>query len=190
MKLIIGLGNPGQKYSKTRHNIGFAVLDCLAARQEAVWRDFKGVAKIMKNDCYTLVKPSVFMNNSGEAVSRFAGQGTLREDGMLVVHDDMDIACGKIKLKTGGSAGGHNGIQSIIDCLGTSEFPRLRVGIGRPPAGEDPVDFVLSAFGQEDAALIKNIVERAADAVEYFIEHGTAKTANVFNRKAEEDTKK
>ena len=189
MKLIIGLGNPGQKYSKTRHNVGFAVLDCLAVRQEAVWNDFKGIAKIIKNDSYTLVKPSVFMNNSGEAIARFVGRGVLREDGVLVVHDDMDLDCGKIKIKTGGSAGGHNGIQSIIDVLGTSEFPRLRIGIGRPPGGVDPADFVLSVFRQEEAALIKNVVERAADAAEYFIEHGTAKTANIFNRKAEEDKK-
>ena len=187
MKLIIGLGNPGQKYSRTRHNIGFAVLDCFAGKHSLKWKDYKGIALINKCDSYVLVKPMNFMNNSGQGVVPFIKMNRPSADELLVIHDDMDIACGKTKIKTGGSSGGHNGVQSIIDVLGTKEFSRLRIGIGRPPDGVDPVEYVLSGFNKEEATLLSPVVEKAADAVEHFIEHGIVKTLNVFNRKAEGD---
>jgi len=189
MKLIIGLGNPGQKYSRTRHNIGFTVLDCFAGRHSLKWKDYKEIALINRGNSCVLVKPMVYMNNSGTGVIPFVKKYHPASDEMLVIHDDMDIACGVIKIKTGGSSGGHNGIQSIIDSLRFQEFARLRIGIGRPQASIDPVEYVLSGFEREEAGMLKNAVEKAADAVEYFIEYGIAKTSNIFNRKAEEDKK-
>ena len=185
MKLIIGLGNPGQKYSRTKHNIGFAVIDCYARRHSLKWKEYKDIALINRNDCCLLVKPTVFMNNSGQGVMPFFKKFHPAADEMLVVHDDMDLAGGTIKFKTGGSAGGHNGVQSIINILGTPEFARLRVGIGRPPADVDAVEYVLSGFEREKSLLFKNTVEKSTDAVECFIEYGIVKAENIFNRKAE-----
>lgn len=186
MKLIIGLGNPGQKYSRTRHNIGFAVLDRFAGRNSITWKDHKGVALSGKNDSLVLVKPTDFMNNSGRGVAPFAAKYRPSPDEMLVIHDDMDIAFGSMKIKPSGSSGGHNGVQSLIDVLGTREFARLRIGIGRPPEGVDPVEYVLSGFAREELPLVKDIVERAADAIECFVAEGIVKATNAFNRKTNE----
>lgn len=187
MKLVIGLGNPGQKYSRTRHNIGFAVLDCFAGRNSIKWKDHKGIALAGKSDSFVLVKPTDFMNNSGRGAAPFVAKCRPLPGEMLVIHDDMDIAFGCMKIKPSGSSGGHNGVQSLIDVLGTQEFARLRIGIGRPPEGVDPVEYVLSGFAREELPLFKNIVERAADAIECFVAEGIVKATNAFNRKAKED---
>ncbi|MFA5780403.1 MAG: aminoacyl-tRNA hydrolase [Elusimicrobiota bacterium] len=190
MKFIVGLGNPGKKYSSTRHNVGFAVLDNFAEDKSLKWREYKDRALVSVCDDFILVKPMLFMNLSGSAVEslvkkylprRQAG-GTDFED-IIVVSDDMDISFGSIRIKKGGSSGGHNGVESIIETLGTNEFIRMRIGIGRPPSDTVAVDFVLSKFSQQEAIKMKSVIPRASEAVSVFIDSGLQKTMNLFNRR-------
>jgi PTH1 family peptidyl-tRNA hydrolase len=185
MKLVVGLGNPGQKYSRTRHNIGFGVADCFAGREGLAWKDYRDIAVISRNDDFVLVKPVTFMNESGRAVRLFASKNNVAGDDLLVVHDDMDIAFGRVMIKRGGSAGGHNGVKSVVEALGSDDFVRVRVGIGRPPVGTDPVDFVLSGFSGMERVALQGIVDRAAEAVSVFINSGLIKAMNVINRRVE-----
>ncbi len=172
----MGLGNPGRSYERTRHNVGFLVADELARRHGGSWRAKKKteaapVGLGLKN--VTLLKPTTFMNNSGVALAGY------KAEEIVVVHDDLDLPAGTVRVKVGGGAGGHNGLRSIIQHLGNN-FVRVRVGIGRPPVGLAPVDYVL---GRMDTT-IKEAVPLAADAVEAVIEVGPEAAMNRFNVKA------
>ena len=169
----MGLGNPGRSYARTRHNIGFLVADELANRYGGDWRSKKKAEAAPVSigaAAATLLKPTTYMNNSGAALS---GYGL---EQLIVVHDDLDLPAGDVRVKVGGGHGGHNGLRSIFQHLG-KDFVRVRVGIGRPPVGVAPVDYVL---GRIDSAA-KDAVGRAADAVEAVIEKGPETAMNQFN---------
>jgi PTH1 family peptidyl-tRNA hydrolase len=171
--VVVGLGNPGRSYERTRHNIGFLVADELARRHGGSWRAKKKaeVAPVgLGFENVTLLKPTTFMNNSGSAL------GAYQAAQLIVVHDDLDLPAGDVRVKAGGGAGGHNGLRSIIQRLGP-DFVRVRVGIGRPPVGIAPVDYVL---GRMDS-MVKEAVPLAADAVEAVIESGPEAAMTRFN---------
>ncbi|MBI5092134.1 MAG: aminoacyl-tRNA hydrolase [Candidatus Hydrogenedentes bacterium] len=185
MKMIVGLGNPGPRYKNTRHNVGFMVLDKLADALGAAFdkeRHKSLIASARHNDeKLLLVKPLTFMNLSGEAVAA-AGRNVLQEvSDLLVVVDDVNLPLGKLRIRTGGSAGGHNGLKSIIACMGTPEFPRLRIGVGSTEPGRDLRDHVLSSFHPDEWPEVRATVARAADAVLRFVEAGVDQTMNEFN---------
>jgi PTH1 family peptidyl-tRNA hydrolase len=167
----VGLGNPGRSYERTRHNVGYLVADELARRHGGSWRRKKKTeaAPVGLKDA-TLLKPTTFMNNSGSALAGY------RAEDLIVVHDDLDLEAGTVRVKVGGGAGGHNGLRSIIQHLGPG-FVRVRVGIGRPPMGVTVTDYVLSRM---DAA-VRDAVPRAADAVEAVVEEGPEAAMNRFN---------
>ena len=184
MKIVVGLGNPGSQYEKTRHNIGWMVLDRLADR--AGWggrgrtRDASSVAQGRYNGLdLVLVKPLTFMNESGLAVRRVLARERAPLPDMLVVVDDFALPFGKLRFREGGSAGGHNGLKSIIAELGNEQFPRLRIGIGEP--GRDAIDHVLSHFNKGEKARMSELLDAAADAVEAWAREGTSKAASRFN---------
>ncbi|PKM93044.1 MAG: aminoacyl-tRNA hydrolase [Elusimicrobia bacterium HGW-Elusimicrobia-4] len=169
MKFIVGLGNPGKKYSATRHNVGFTVLDNFAEDKSLEWREYKDRALLSVCEDFLIIKPTLFMNRSGYAIMPLIKKYNPDFEDIIVISDDMDISFGSIRIKKGGSSGGHNGVESIIETLGTNEFIRMRIGIGRPPENIVPVDFVLSKFSQEEAVKMKSVIPRASDAVSVFI---------------------
>jgi len=184
LKLIVGLGNPGREYEHTRHNVGFQVADELAHRYHVTLRNHTKwkarAAKIADIGSGVLVaEPTTFMNLSGWAVREMADFHKLAPADVLVVVDDADLPLGRLRLRTGGSAGGHNGLKSIIQELGTLEFPRLRVGVGRQ-AGELK-NHVLGRFSAEEKAHIDAAVKRAADAAELFAKEDILAAMNRFN---------
>ena len=169
----MGLGNPGRSYERTRHNVGFLVADELARRHAGSWRKRKRAEAApvsLRSRRATLLKPTTFMNNSGSALTGY------RAEDLILVHDDLDLPPGDVRVKVGGGAGGHNGLRSIIGRLGP-DFVRVRVGIGRPPGGMTVTDYVLSRM---DAA-VRDAVPRAADAVEAVVEEGPEAAMNRFN---------
>jgi peptidyl-tRNA hydrolase, PTH1 family len=174
--VVVGLGNPGRSYERTRHNVGILVADELAKRHGGSWRSKKKaeaspVGFGLKN--VTLLKPTTYMNNSGTALAGY------KPEQLIVVHDDLDLPEGDVRVKVGGGAGGHNGLRSTIQHLG-NDFVRVRIGIGRPPPGMTVTDYVL---GRMDSA-IKEAVPRAADAVEAVIESGPEAAMNRFNTRS------
>jgi PTH1 family peptidyl-tRNA hydrolase len=185
MRVIVGLGNPGHRYAATRHNVGFAVLEELARR----WRLPFGPTRhggrlapgLIDNEQVLLVEPQRYMNMSGPALSELQPLVSAAE--LIVVHDDLDIECGRIRVKRGGGTGGHRGIESIAEHYGP-DFVRVRVGIGRPPAGEDPAAYVLSPFADAEREPITAAVARAADAVECIQRHGVEGAMNRFNTRS------
>ena len=184
MKIVVGLGNPGAQYEKTRHNIGWMVLDRLAER--AGWsgkgrtRDASAiVAGRYRGLDLLLVKPLTFMNESGLAVRKVLAREHAPLVEMLVVADDFALPFGKLRFREGGSAGGHNGLRSIVEEMGTEKFSRLRVGIGDP--GQDAIDHVLSQFSRGERRRLTDLLDAAADAVEAWAREGTNKAANHFN---------
>jgi peptidyl-tRNA hydrolase, PTH1 family len=187
MKLVVGLGNPGEKYESSRHNVGFGVIDELSKSVSvSSWRKkFRAVigeTRILQEKVL-LCKPATFMNLSGESVAevcRFYGSLDVHTD-IIVVYDDMDFPPGQVKLRQKGSAGGHNGIKSLISCLGTDEFARVRVGIGRPGPGKDVVSYVLGTFGKEEQIQMDCSIARAAEAVLFSLNHSFDLAMNRFN---------
>jgi peptidyl-tRNA hydrolase, PTH1 family len=174
--VVVGLGNPGRSYERTRHNAGYLVADELAKRHDGSWRKRKKaeaapVSVGLTNA--TLLKPTTFMNNSGSAVSDY------RPEDLIVIHDDLDLEAGTVRVKVGGGAGGHNGLRSIIGRLG-NDFVRVRIGIGRPPAGVGVTDYVLSRMD----SVVRDAIPAAADAVEFVLEHGPEAAMNRFNVRA------
>ncbi len=172
---VVGLGNPGRSYERTRHNAGYLVADELARRHDGSWRKRKKAeaAPVSVGLNTTLLKPTTFMNNTGSAVSDY------RPEDLIVVHDDLDLEAGTVRVKVGGGAGGHNGLRSIIGRLG-NDFIRVRIGIGRPPLGMSVTDYVLSRMDP----VVKDAIPRAADAVEFIFEHGPEAAMNRFNVRA------
>jgi PTH1 family peptidyl-tRNA hydrolase len=183
--LIIGLGNPGPRYKGTRHNVGFAVADALAARYgvgfRAAGRLRAGSARVGETQLF-LVKPMTFMNLSGEGLQPFISWHRVSADRILVVHDDLDLEEGRLRFKRSGGAGGHRGVESLIRSTGTSEFPRLKIGIGRPPEGIDPVNFVLMRPGEKGAGALGCAVERAAEACLVWLRDGLDAAMGQFNQ--------
>jgi PTH1 family peptidyl-tRNA hydrolase len=185
MRLIVGLGNPGLRYRDSRHNVGFRCVDLLARKwginlSERRAKAVLGQGQRSGHDV-VLAKPRTFMNNSGEGVAylltRFAGQPS----DLVVIYDDMALPVGKLRVRPGGSDGGHNGIRSIIATLKTQAFPRIRVGIGPPPPGHDQVEHVLGRSSSAEALLISEAMEKVADAVDCLLEEGIAVAMNRFN---------
>ena len=185
-KMIVGLGNPGSRYAKNRHNIGFQIVDALAEKHGLDFgkRQFKAQIAAGRVGCerVLLVKPQTYMNLSGEAVQPLAGYYKIAPEDMMVVYDDMDLPAGVIRLRPFGGAGGHNGMKSIIQRLGSNRFPRLRVGIGRPDGRMDAAAYVLQNFGDDEAERIARARELAVRALETWLESGLDAAMNAFNR--------
>lgn len=190
MRLLVGLGNPGAEYAETRHNAGFQVADRLAKRWGLDFRSskFNAEAAVGEKDGskVCLIKPQTFMNLSGESVSRAVGFYKVDLADVLVIYDELDIPLGRLRFAQNGSSGGHNGIKSIIEQLGTKEFPRLRCGIGRPAGRRSVTDHVLSPFSKDERAAAEDLIEVSADAVEFFLVHGLTKAMNQYNQAAQD----
>ena len=173
-KMIVGLGNPGSEYAGTRHNIGFVAVDGLAKAAGIDLKTFRHNARFGQGAIggvvVLLVKPMNFMNRSGLPVRELARKYEIEPKNILVVADDLDIAVGAIKMKPGGGAGGHNGHLSLIECLGTSDYPRLKIGIGRP--ADETVEHVLSRFSNEESALVDGAVEKSWKTCELWVSNG------------------
>ncbi|MFK4789222.1 aminoacyl-tRNA hydrolase [Microbacterium sp. ZW T5_56] len=176
--LIVGLGNPGPQYEATRHNIGQMVIDELAARRGERFGAHKAGARVSETWLrpgaakLILAKPNSFMNVSGGPVSSLAKFYSIEPDHVVIIHDELDIPFDSVKLKVGGGHGGHNGVRDVAKALGTADFPRVRVGIGRPPGRQDPADWVLSPFPAGQRQELAMLVADAADAVEMTVEDG------------------
>jgi PTH1 family peptidyl-tRNA hydrolase len=185
-QLVVGLGNPGPQYAKTRHNVGFMVADLLAARLGAPFKVHKrSGAEIatgrLGGHSVVLAKPRTFMNESGRHVGPLAKFYSVSPADMIVIHDELDIDFGKIRLKLGGGEGGHNGLRSIANALGTKDFQRVRIGIGRPPGRKDPAAFVLENFTAVERNEVPTICEQAADAIELLLQVGLEPAQNVVH---------
>jgi PTH1 family peptidyl-tRNA hydrolase len=183
MKLIIGLGNPGDDYRDTRHNVGFMVVDEIARRHALGWRQRgqTAFAKRFGTPPFMLAKPLTFMNLSGFAVADFAGYHQVDVNDMLIVLDEVDLPLGRIRTRPGGSAGTHKGLKSIVQQLGTTDVPRLRIGIGRGDRRRDLADYVLAKFETAERAELDEVITRAADAAEMFVVEGIEKVMNRYN---------
>lgn len=185
MKLLVGLGNPGAKYHDTRHNVGFRVIDALARRWSVdQWREQHQalVAKVREGDEPVLVaKPMTFMNLSGDAVAGLAGFYKVAVPDVLVVLDEVALPLGRLRAGRSGSHGGHNGLKSVIARLGTSDVPRLRIGVGRGDGRRELADHVLGAFAAEERDAVEAAVLRAAEASVMFVTDGIERVMNVFN---------
>ncbi len=184
--IIVGLGNPGSKYQNTRHNIGFITADYIADEKRVKLNKIKfkasyNILTIGGEKCL-LMKPNTYMNLSGEAVKEAATFYKVPADHVIVIFDDCSLPCGKLRIRQNGSAGGHNGIKSIISHLGTDAFPRIKIGVGEKPHPDyDMADWVLSSFSEQDKKLLKPAVENAAKALEVFISDGPDRAMNKFN---------
>jgi peptidyl-tRNA hydrolase, PTH1 family len=186
MFLIVGLGNPGEQYAKNRHNVGFQCVKFLAERHGLSFNEKQHKARIatgmIRGQRVVLAKPFTFMNESGQSVSALLRWYKIDPSSeLLVIYDDLDMPFEALRLRANGSAGGQNGMKSIIQLLGTQQIPRLRVGIGRPPAGWQPKDYVLGNWSREQAEKLPTLYGRVADAVETFISDGLTLAMTRFN---------
>ena len=187
MFIIAGLGNPGKEYENTRHNAGFMVIDALVDKLNADVSEKKhkglcGKAVIGGQKCI-LLKPQTYMNSSGESIRAAADYYKIEPEDIIVIYDDISLAPGQLRVRAKGSAGGHNGIKSIIAHLGTQEFPRVRVGVGEKPSRMDLADYVLGHFSAEDKKIMTDAVKEAADAACEIIESGIDHAMNEHNKK-------
>ncbi|HOW98296.1 MAG TPA: aminoacyl-tRNA hydrolase [Kiritimatiellia bacterium] len=186
MKIVLGLGNPGRKYEHTRHNIGFDVLDGMAAeagvRFRKKWLMPLQSAEIeVGSETVLLVKPMTFMNRSGSALRPLVRRHGLAPEDVIVVLDDLDLEAGRLRIRKRGGAGGHKGLQSVLATLGTENFPRVRLGIGPRPVGEDLTGYVLARFGAAEREAAGRAVRQAGDAVRMMVEAGVDQAMNKFN---------
>ena len=184
--LLVGLGNPGSKYESPRHNVGFLVADELAERQNAPIQrlKFKALTNLLtiSGEKVLVMKPQTYMNLSGESVGEAARFYKIPADHVVVISDDISLPVGKLRIRTGGSAGGHNGLKNIIQHLGTDQFPRIKVGVGAPgQAGYDVVDWVIGRPLGEDQKVLMEALDRAGDAAEVLISQGSDRAMNRFN---------
>ena len=180
--MVVGLGNPGAEYNRTRHNVGFNVVDLLAAEWGLSWQHSKSWHALWaKGEKAILVKPTSYMNRSGESLSAVANFYKIAPSEILVVLDDLALELGRVRLRTEGGTGGHNGLESIIMHLGTEAIPRLRIGIGAAPS-EGAVDYVLGRFFEEEIPVVEKTIKRAADAVKCAIDKGVLSAMNLFNK--------
>ena len=187
MKLIVGLGNPGREYHRTRHNVGFMVVDEVARRRGLTWAMAPSqvpetlTAKVFDSEPVLLAKPLVFMNNSGDAVAALARYFDIATGDMLVVVDEAALPFGRLRARAQGSAGGHNGLKSVVERLGTTGVPRLRLGVGRGDQQRDLADYVLSTFEPDERAGLDAFIAGAADAAEMFAVEGILAVMNRYN---------
>ena len=188
MKIIVGLGNPGSRYESTRHNAGFLAVDRLARELGVAVNKNQNQALVGEGrigpDKALLVKPQTYMNKSGEAVGHLARYYKVEPEDIIVIYDDLDLEPGRLRIRAKGSAGGHNGIKSIISHLGTEEFPRIKVGIGRPVPGMNSADYVLGFISKEDWPVLDEALNDAVNAVKEIAVHGVIQAMNVYNRKS------
>jgi len=187
--LIVGLGNPGPEYAAHRHNIGFRVVDALARAHGLAFSRRRGtrslVAKgILAGKPVLLAKPQTFMNLSGQAVHSLSRMYQIAPNHILIAYDDLDLPLGRLRLRPEGGAGGHKGMRSIIDLMGTQAFPRLRMGIDRPPGRMDPADYVLQPFDKDQSPLVAGAVEEAVAAIECWLAAGIVAAMGKFNQPA------
>ena len=185
MYLIVGLGNPEEEYDKTRHNMGFNVINKIAENYNVKINKnkFHGLYEIftLENNKIILLKPQTYMNLSGISVKEIMDFYKINKDNVLIIYDDMDIEPGKIKIRKKGSAGGHNGIKSIIQHIGTEEFSRIRVGIGRPQKNQDQINYVIGHVSTEELDNLDKGIEKAKEAVIEILKNGIDKAMNKFN---------
>jgi len=183
--LVVGLGNPGLKYKKTRHNAGFMVVEQLAEEVRTKFKRGRGQYETAEynqtGDKVILLKPHTYMNNSGIAVSQVINYYNIDLLNLLIVYDEIDLPLGSIRLRAQGGSGGHNGLNSVIQHLNTKQFARLRIGIGTEFAKRDMVDFVLSRFSRNEQKQLKEIISTGSDAVQSFVSNGIDKTMTTFN---------
>ena len=187
MKIIVGLGNPGKKYERTRHNAGFMAVDVLANNLQVdvaqdKYHTLIGKARI-DSEAALLAKPQTFMNDSGRAVAAILRETYSTASELIVIHDELDLPLGTVRVKTGGGHGGHNGLRSLIDQLGTPDFMRVRIGIGRPEPGRETADYVLSPFLAEEKQIAAEAVVKAAEAIRLILKEGPAAAMNTFHKK-------
>lgn len=185
MYLIVGLGNPEADYANTRHNMGFKVINELAKEYEIsiARKKFKSEYEkaVIEGEKVILVKPQTFMNVSGEAVLEFVNFYKIELDKVIIIYDDMDIEPGKIRIRKSGSPGSHNGMKSVVHFLNAEDFPRIRVGIGKPNDDEDRIEYVIGAIPEEEKAILEKGVEKAKDAVIELLKNGMDVAMNAFN---------
>ena len=195
MKLIVGLGNPGPEYDRTRHNMGFKVIDKLSAKYsiEVNHSKFKGMygTGLINGEKIILFKPYTYMNLSGEAVEQIAAFYKVSLEDLIVIYDDIDIAPGLIRIRKSGSAGSHNGMKSVTQMMGSTAFPRVRVGTGKPDNTDHLIEYVIGAIDEDEKPLLEEGIQKAADAVSMIIEENIDLAMNRFNiRPEKEDGKK
>ena len=187
--LIVGLGNPGREYASNRHNVGFQIADRYAAAHGLTFSKIQSKAIIASGRVdairVILAKPQTFMNDSGRAVGALVNFYKIAQQRLLVIFDDLDLPYGSVRFRSEGGAGGHNGMRSIIQHLGSNQFPRLRIGIGRPPGRMDPAAFVLQDFGRDEQAELDSLSDRAVKAIDTFISSGITTAMNQFNSAGE-----
>ncbi|KAB7761487.1 aminoacyl-tRNA hydrolase [Mycolicibacterium mucogenicum] len=184
--LVVGLGNPGPRYETTRHNVGFLVADILAERIGSGFKVHKkSGAEVttgrLGGRSVVLAKPRTYMNESGRHVGPLAKFYSIAPADVVVLHDELDIDFGRIRLKFGGGEGGHNGLKSVASALGTKDFQRVRIGVGRPPGRQDPAAFVLENFNSRERPELGTILEQAADATELLLQHGVEAAQNTVH---------
>jgi PTH1 family peptidyl-tRNA hydrolase len=188
LKLVVGLGNPGEEYARTRHNVGFLVADRLALLARARFTAQKFAAELAEArlgpERVWIMKPQTYMNSSGEAVGAALRFWKLDLDDLVVVHDELELDPYRVQLKVGGGHSGHNGVKSVNAHVGGPDYARVRVGVGRPPAAMDPTDYVLGKFPKADEAELDACLERASEAARLAVELGAAKAMNQVNRRA------
>lgn len=186
MKLVVGLGNPGKKYEGTRHNLGFRVIDRIAQANRVAIKQKLCDALIGEwfndGERVLLAKPQGFMNRSGESVESLLAHFRSTPEELIVIYDDLDLPFGRIRIRPNGGAGGHRGVQSIMEGLGEGGFYRVRIGIGRPPSGVDAVDFVLEDFTLQELDQLDEVVSRAAEAVLSLLREGAQRAMEQYNR--------
>lgn len=185
--MMVGLGNPGETYRQTRHNIGFRVIDRLSRNYRVPLRCHRfdcryGIGSIAERTVL-LAAPQAFMNRSGPPVLRLMSRYGIASKDVLIIHDDIDLAFGRLKIKEKGGHGGHNGLRSVMDALGSGAFARLRIGIGRPARGSDVVDHVLGTFSAAEARLLDEVLALASDAAVTVLRHGARAGMNTFHRR-------
>jgi PTH1 family peptidyl-tRNA hydrolase len=189
--LIVGLGNPGRDYAYNRHNVGFMAVTRLAAKHNTAFTRKQGKALVttfkLDGKQIILAKPQTYMNLSGEAVQSLVKFYEIELAHLMVCYDDLDLPVGAIRIRPDGGAGGQNGVKSIIEQLGTQNFPRLRLGIGRPPGRMDPAAYVLQDFKKPDDEIMDVTLDKAVAAIETYIKHGLTKAMNMFNGAVEKD---
>ncbi|MDR3659087.1 MAG: aminoacyl-tRNA hydrolase [Mycobacterium sp.] len=184
--LVVGLGNPGPRYETTRHNLGFLVADILADRIGAGFKVHKkSGAEVttgrLGGRSVVLAKPRTYMNESGRQVGPLAKFYSIEPADVVVIHDELDLDFGRIRLKFGGGEGGHNGLRSVASALGTKDFQRVRIGVGRPPGRQDPAAYVLENFNSKERPEVATIIEQAADATELLVQYGVEAAQNTVH---------
>lgn len=181
LKLVVGLGNPGPEYEKTRHNVGFRLADRLVGEADSFWKDFKGLGVAAKVGDLWVAKPMTFMNLSGEFVQKFAAYHNIALEHILIAYDELALPLGKIRLRKNGSSGGQNGMKSIIQHFGTDNVSRIRIGIGPQPEKVSATNFVLGRFNKSEEIELDAVLDRAAEAVKDVAEKGIDVAMNRYN---------